>query len=262
MRTHAAVLLAFSALLHLAVAPALAKHGEGAGLPDDDDDDEAVTSSASTPSTSTSSAPSPSPSAPSFQFLQPGNTTTCQNVMLRWKATNFADPITITVTNDRATGPTAIDDNVLISRTLSTNVSASADQYMWVGVDVPQGLYVAVAVDTSHTAGIFSQSPPFFVQAGQDSGCLTISSASPASSRTSSPSQSNQPSPTATSSANAEPDTAQSKKLSPAVLGGVVAGVVVGVILLIFVFTFPPYWKEFRLKRARARRPGGPYYLF
>ncbi|KAI0693003.1 hypothetical protein C8T65DRAFT_711293 [Cerioporus squamosus] len=219
-----------------------------------------------------SDSPSPSPTAPSFQFLQPGNTTICQNVMLRWEATNLNVPITLTVTNDRATGSTAgVNDNVLISRTLSTNVSASAHQYMWVNVDVPQGLYVAVAFDTSHTAGIFSQSPPFSVQAGQDSGCLTISpsssgsvssTSSSASTSASAGSQSNNPSPASASGASAESDTSQTKKLSPAVLGGVVAGVVVGVILLIFVFTFPPYWKEFRLKRARARRPGGPYYLF
>ncbi|RPD59184.1 hypothetical protein L226DRAFT_561225 [Lentinus tigrinus ALCF2SS1-7] len=260
MRTPPAV-LAFAALLYLAV-PAFAKHGEG----EDGTSDAHSASQSSSPSassSSTSSASSPSPSGASIQFLQPSNATTCQDVMIRWQSTNLNVPITLTVTNDRATASPGVNDNVLISRTLATNLSASANQYMWLDVDVPQGLYVAVAFDTSHTAGVFSQSLPFFVQTGQDSSCLstgTSSSSSPTSSSNST--RSGVPSPTPTSGASAESDTAQPKKLSPAVLGGVVAGVIVGVILLILVFTFPHYWKEFRLKRARARRPGGPYYLF
>ena len=255
--------LAFAALLYLA-GPTLAKHGEGEDGNGSDDEAESLSSSASISHSSTTSNPSPSPSGPSFQFLQPGNTTTCQNMMFHWQSTNVNVPITIAVTNDRATTSPGVNDNVLISRTLSTNISPSASQFMWAEVDVPQGIYVAVAFDTSHTAGFFSQSPPFFVQTGQNSSCLSAAASS--SSTPSAPSHTSRsssvPSPTATSGVSSVSDTAQPKMLSPAVLGGVVAGVIVGVILLILVFTFPHYWKEIRFKRARARRPGGPYYLF
>ena len=60
----------------------------------------------------------------------------------------------------------------------------------------------------------------------------------------------------------ADNSAAPQKKLDPGVLGGVVAGVVIVVVLLILVFTFPHYWKERLVQRARSRRPGGPYYLF
>ena len=257
-----ALALVFAILLR-AVPGTFAKHGVG----DDDDDDSstsatsATTATSSTPSQASSTSASPSPSATPFQFLPPSNATTCQNVMIKWQS-NISAPMTLSVTNGRVMNPPSSSngDPVLVSRTLSTNVSASADQFMWVSVDVPPGSYVAVAFDTSQTAGIFAQSPPFFVQMGEDSSCLATASTTLPSSPSGSPTPTSGPdalSGSADASAGSQP-----KKLGAGVLAGVVVAVVVGVLLLILAATFPHYWKEALVRRRQKQHPGGPYHLF
>ncbi|TBU28999.1 hypothetical protein BD311DRAFT_721162 [Dichomitus squalens] len=272
----------------LSVVPGmLAKHGEGG---DDDDGAAPATStppaSSTPPATSATSAPpatssptatstppatstaaaatsstAPSPTPTPFQFLPPSNATTCQNVMLKWQS-NISTPITLSVTNGRVINPPASssENSVLVSRTLSTNVSASAGQFMWASVDVPPGPYVAVAFDTSQNTGIFAQSLPFFVQMGQDSSCLASASATSAPPPPGSPtstSDSEASSGSSDSSAGSQP-----KKLGAGVLAGVVVAVVVGVLLLILAATFPHYWKDAFIRRRQNQHPGGPYHLF
>ncbi|KAM5542615.1 hypothetical protein V8D89_003576 [Ganoderma adspersum] len=253
------------ALLFAAVSCALAKHGAGEGDDGDDDVQSTVTTTPSptTSSASTSASPSPTTTSP-FQFLPPSNATTCSNIMLQWQSTNLSVPLTLTITNERATaeGTPSGAGTTLVSRTLATNVSAAAGQFAWRTVDVPAGAYVAVAFDTARTAGIFVQSPSFFVQSGSDESCLASASNSSTSSdapTATSDAASSSSSPSDGSSGGAG---AQEKTLSPGVLGGVVAGVVVGVLLLILAVTFPHYRKEVLVRRRRNRHPGGPYHLF
>ena len=108
--------------------------------------------------------------------------------------------------------------------------------------------------DSGSETTALATSPVFSVLAGADTSCLAASSSSSSTGALGA----------AATGANADNSAGapSQKKLDPGVLGGVVAGVVVVVVLLILVFTFPHYWKEIRFKRARARRPGGPYYLF
>ena len=252
------------ALFFAAVSCALAKHGAGEGDGDDDDVQSTVTSTTPSP-TSSSSSPSASPTATSpFQFLPPSNTTTCSNIMLQWQPTNLSVPLTLTITNERATadGTPSGAGTTLVSRTLATNVSAAAGQFAWRTVDVPVGSYVAVAFDTARTAGIFVQSPSFFVTSGSDESCLASASNSSSSSGVPTATSATPSSSSSSSDSSGGGAGAQEKTLSPEVLGGVVAGVVVGVLLLILAVTFPHYWKERLVRRRRDRHPGGPYHLF
>ncbi|PIL30551.1 hypothetical protein GSI_07251 [Ganoderma sinense ZZ0214-1] len=252
------------ALLLAAVSCALAKHGEGE-TGGDADDVQSTTPAASgsnptSSSTSTSAAASPTSSSP-FHFLPPSNATTCSNMMLQWQSSNISVPLTLTITNERATadGTPSGAGTTLVSHTLATNVSAAADQFAWRTVDVPAGSYVAVAFDTARTLGIFVQSPDFFVQDGSDESCL----ASATNSSSGAPTATLDAASSSSSSDSSSGGTgAQEKTLSPGVLGGVVAGVVVGVLLLILAVTFPQYWKEILIRRRRNRHPGGPYHLF
>ncbi|KAI0747593.1 hypothetical protein C8Q80DRAFT_1353588 [Daedaleopsis nitida] len=256
--------------------------------------------SSSSPSSSASASPSAGP--PPFQFIQPANGTTCAPATLRWHAAAAlgTTSMTLTVTNDRAaTGPLASPASTsapaLVSRTLTTDVAAAAQAFTWPQVDVPPGTYVAVARDTAGARGVLVQSPPFLVSGGADTGCVLAvngtgvvsdshspggsgsgsgsdtddddsgsGSDSDSDSGSSSQASGSGPTPTGTGAAASDSTTAvaEPKKLSPAVLGGVVAGVAVGVVMLILVFTFPHYWKARLERRARNRRPGGPYYLF
>ncbi|OBZ75175.1 hypothetical protein A0H81_04817 [Grifola frondosa] len=145
----------------------------------------------------------------------------------------------------------------LVSRMLTTTVLSTASQFMWDSVNVPEGFYVAVAFDTPHTAGLFAQSPPFFVQTGQNVSCLATT-AIPSSSSSDSPSPTVSPGSEAASSSGASGP----KKLSPGALAGTISAVVVGVILLLIAFTYPQWWRHALPRRSRNRRPGGPYYLF
>ncbi|KAI1784055.1 hypothetical protein LXA43DRAFT_1125746 [Ganoderma leucocontextum] len=257
------------ALLFAAASCGLAKHGAG----DDGDDGPDVPSSTAPAPTSSSASPSPTTTTSLFQFLPPSNATTCQNITLEWQSANVSVPLTLTITNERATasGSPSGANTTLVSHTLATNVSAAAGQFAWRSVDVPQGSYVAVAFDTARTAGIFVQSPLFFVQTGHDSSCLAAAAAAaPSSSLASGSGSGASPSPTSSSASESSSSSessgggagAQPKNLSPAVLGGVVAGVVVGVLLLILAATFPHYWKAALVRRRRNRHPGGPYHLF
>nr|VWO99821.1 NOT4p [Ganoderma boninense] len=246
-------------LILAAISCALAKHGDKTG--EDADDDDVRTSSPT--STSTSTAPSPTPSS-LFQFLPPSNTTTCSNTVLQWQSTDISAPLTLTITNERATagGTPSGAGTPLVSRTLATNVSAAAGQFAWRTVDVPAGAYVAVAFDTARTAGIFVQSPSFFVQDGSDERCLASDSSSSSSAPTATSAAAASSSSGSSSGGTGAGTGAQEKTLSPGVLGGVVASVVVGVLLLILAVTFPHYWKETLIQRRRNRHPGGPYHLF
>ena len=180
--------------------------------------------------------------------------------------------------------------NILVARTLATTIPASACAFTWPAVDVPQGTYVAVAVApnpsvsaTSATARFSATSPPFVVSAGSDTSCLVPAPSVTADSRSSggpgsdsdsgsgsdseSDSDSGSQSPGGGGSGSPtgavqESDVDGPKRLSPAVLGGVVAGVVVGVVILVCVFAFPHCWRRRLERKARSRRPGGPYYLF
>ncbi|KAI0373279.1 hypothetical protein BV20DRAFT_963118 [Pilatotrama ljubarskyi] len=264
------------------IAPTLAKHGKGEEDADGDDDaaispttpglssttfESAPASSSIPPSSSTSSAPVPS-ITPHIQFLPPGNATECQSLALRWQSADISAPITLMITNDRAVGAAAggLSDDILITRTVATNVSASTSEYSWSPVDVLRGAYVAVAYDTSRALGILAESPPFFVLPGQDTSCLTAavgSLATPAASLfpPSTSSSTIVSSDAATPSATPSPDS-QPKTLSPGALGGTIAGISVAVILFVLACSFPHYWRSYLARRPRNSRPGGPYYLF
>ncbi|KAI0350209.1 hypothetical protein OH77DRAFT_1091447 [Trametes cingulata] len=262
----------------ICASPTLSKHGKG-GDDGDGDDDAAVSPTTTAPSTTAtsglasssiplpSSSSTPVPPIPSIQFLPPANVTECQSLNLRWQSTSVSAPITLMITNDRAVGPATggLSDDVLISRTVATNVSASTSQYSWSPVDVLRGAYVAVAYDTSRTLGILAQSPPFFVLPGQDTSCLTAATggATPTDPLLPSPTSS----PTSTGSDAAESSAVSSsdsrqKMLSPGALGGTIAGVSVAVVLFVLACSFPQCWKSHIARRPRNSRPGGPYYLF
>ena len=258
----------------LLVYAAFAKHGKDGDGDDDDtnENDDAVQSTdgnaaiATTSTTLTSSAiPSgATASSTSLHFLQPANATTCDSLTFRWDSTSSSAPLTLIVTNDRAVvnntqgGPGSANDATLVSRTLSTNVLASAAQYAWSPVDIPQGLYVVVAFDTSRSLGILAQSPPFSVLPSENTTCLASSSSGNATVTASAdPSSASSTDPTSSADGNGGP-----KMLSPAALGGTVAGVTVAIILLVLAFTFPHFWRRSPTRRPRGSRPGGPYYLF
>ncbi|KAI0654790.1 hypothetical protein C8Q70DRAFT_471683 [Cubamyces menziesii] len=255
----------------LLVGTAFAKHGKDGDGDDDDtnENDDAVQSTdgnaalATTTVTSSAIPSGAAASSTSLHFLQPANATTCGSLTFRWDSTSSSAPLTLIVTNDRAVvnntqgGPGSANDATLVSRTLSTNVLASAAQYAWSPVDIPQGLYVAVAFDTSRSLGILAQSPPFSVLPSGNTTCLASSSSGNATMTTSVDSSSaSSPGPTSSAASDGP------KMLSPAALGGTVAGVTVAIILLVLAFTFPHFWRRSPTRRPRGSRPGGPYYLF
>ncbi|KAL7283032.1 hypothetical protein ACG7TL_002456 [Trametes sanguinea] len=256
--------------LLLGAMPSTAKHGKGDNDGDDTDEDDAVptssSGSSSVPSSATSGSPAATTTASTIQLLQPSNVTTCQDLTLRWQSSAAVPPLTLMVTNDRAVAGSlggSAGDGLLVSHTLASNISASAAQYRWSPVDVPQGTYVVLALATSRMLG---QSPPFTVIAGQNASCLDssvtgTSSTSPpvpdSSSIGSSSASSSTFSPSSSSTSNP-----QSKSLSPAALGGTVAGITVAIVLLLLAFTFPYYRRNSLTRRPRNSRPGGPYYLF
>ena len=251
------------------VGSVYAKHGESSssssGSDDDDDDAVPTTSIAPTSSTATTSASATATSS-AFQFMQPSNATTCASAQLRWTLSS-SDPalsnatLSLAVSNDRAlfpksgSGPSATTSAppASVSRdvTPADGVAAAAGAFTWAAVDVPAGTYVALAFSSSDNGStdILGASPPFFVSAGNE-GCLAASSSVGTSTGAGATQTGGaDPNPKADNSA------APQKKLDPGVLGGVVAGVVIVVVLLILVFTFPHYWKERLVQRARSRRP-------
>ncbi|KAI8999033.1 hypothetical protein BD414DRAFT_476777 [Trametes punicea] len=267
--------------LLLFAIPIVAKHGGGEG--DEDGDGDAATAAAASPassgasssttpseqSSSTTSAPGPPvPTSSPIQLFQPANTTTCQELTLRWQSDITTAPLTLMITNDRAVlGAGQPAGSKLVSRILTTNISATATQYTWSPVDVPQGAYVAVAFDTPRTLGITAESPPFVVLLGQDTTCLTstvtaalVSSfiASSASNPTAGADASEPPVSIASSNATGS----QIKVLSPGALGGTVAGVTLVVVSLVLALTLSYYRENSLTRRPRNSRPGGPYYLF
>ncbi|KAH9890633.1 hypothetical protein C8Q73DRAFT_133612 [Cubamyces lactineus] len=264
----------------LLVNTAFAKHGKGGDGDDDDtkENDDAVQSSGedTTSATTTHAGSATSPAVPSgtgttsstvLHFLQPTNATTCESLTFRWAATSLSTPLTLIVTNDRAVvndtqgGADSTTDATLVSRTLSTNVPASATQYAWSPVDIPQGLYVVVAFDTSRSLGILAQSPPFSVLPSGNTTCLASSESSAGNATVTASADSSSTSSSSTSTSSASGGDGP-KMLSPAALGGTVAGVTVAIILLVLAFTIPHYWRRPPTRRPRGSRPGGPYYLF
>ncbi|KAI0329857.1 hypothetical protein GY45DRAFT_831915 [Cubamyces sp. BRFM 1775] len=261
---------------------AFAKHGKD-GDGDDDDTTEndaavqsgtggdAVQSATTTPPGSMTSPAIPSgttTASTALHFLQPTNATTCQSLTFRWDTTSLSTPLTFIVTNDRAvvnntqSGAAGSNDATLVSRTLSTDIPASASSYVWSPVDIPQGLYVVVAFDTSRTLGILAQSPPFSVLPSKNTTCLASSSAGNAT-VTASVDRSPVSSSLSSAPTSSAGDDDVPKRLSPAALGGTVAGVTVAIVLLVLAFTFPHFWRRSpTTRRPRGSRPGGPYYLF
>ena len=254
----------------LLVYAAFAKHGKDGDGDDDDtnENDDAVQSTDGNAALATTTVTSPAiPSGTAISsialhLLQPTNATTCDSLTFRWDSTtSLSAPLTLIVTNDRAVvnntqGGT--NDATLVSHTLSTNVPASAAQYVWSPVDIPQGLYVVVAFDTSRSLGILAQSLPFSVLPSENTTCLASSSSGNATVTASAdPSSASSTDPTSSADGNGGP-----KMLSPAALGGTVAGVTVAIILLVLAFTFPHFWRRSPTRRPRGSRPGGPYYLF
>ncbi|KAI9056929.1 hypothetical protein FKP32DRAFT_1762903 [Trametes sanguinea] len=248
----------------------MAKHGKGDNDGDDTDEDDAVpttsSGSPSVPSSATSGSPTATATGSPIQLLQPANVTTCQDLTLRWQSSAAVPPLTLMVTNDRAVAGSlggSAGDGILVSHTLASNISASATQYRWSPVDVPQGTYVVLALDTS---GMLGQSPPFTVLAGQNASCINSAATGASSTSPPVPDSSSIGSSPASSSASASgssrPSESPSKSLSPAALGGTVAGITVAIVLLLLAFTFPYYRRNSLTKRPRNSRPGGPYYLF
>ncbi|TCD70589.1 hypothetical protein EIP91_002619 [Steccherinum ochraceum] len=202
------------------------------------------------------------------------NTTTCQNTTLTWRFSGTQDvSLTITITNTPASpGNLGISNPIaLVSRVLGNDISSQAQQIVWNAVDIPAGVYQAVAFNTQQvetSPPIDTRSASFFVLAGDTSCMQAASSASnspPSAPATSLPvSTPAVPTPTDGDGSPAS-DTAdtQSKALSPAALAGTIVGVVAGVVLLLLAFTFPQLLRRTLPTRpSRGRRPGGPYMLF
>ncbi|KAA1471284.1 hypothetical protein DENSPDRAFT_102830 [Dentipellis sp. KUC8613] len=232
---------------------------------DDDDDDSPPPSSSqesysTTASTPASSSPSPSPSSViRFQLQPPGNSTTCGNMSLTWSYSGPKSvPLTVQITDTFASQVAIVPGHARVVstfRTLTTNVPSTASKLDWDPVDVDEGMYSAVAFDTSHTLGMYTQSPPFFVASGSDRSCLVgLPSPSSGSSATS-PTNSGSPLPSASSHAGIH--------LSPGALAGTIAGLIAGVIIIVAAFTVPRLIRHhLPSHRNRNRREGGPYYLF
>ncbi|KAJ3489924.1 hypothetical protein NLI96_g1771 [Meripilus lineatus] len=271
-------------VLFFAVIFAFAKHGEGERESDNDKSSStapAVTtsppssSSQSSLATPTSSSP-PSTSMVPFHFLPPSNTTTCQNMTIKWTYTATMDVLmTITITNERGAGIQSVapsNGTTLVSRTLTDAIPAKAQQILWNTVDVPSGTYVAVAFDTDGSAGISAASSPFFVLNGQDTSCLASNKSATASVSTQSvssqtsvshtPTAAGASSPSESGGSNAASLATPPKALSPGALAGTIVGIIVGVILLLIAFSYPHLWRHSLPNPARSRRPGGPYLLF
>ncbi|CAL1703530.1 unnamed protein product [Somion occarium] len=272
----------------VSVVPVFAKHGnKSASDGDEDEDDENDNDSdednnngdneednqdtvrsgsvSSLNPTQTNSAPpsstSTSLSSPDLQFIPPSNVTVCGSTTFRWNYNGTEDiALTIAVTNERSSQLASQQSNetMLISRTLTNTVSSNAKGMAWSRADVPAGAYVVLAFDTEQGSGLHAQSPPFFVVASTDMGCLTPTSITSPPSPTKSSNASSQD--TGTASPAPVQLQSQGKALSTGALAGTVIGVVVGVLLLLLAFNFPHFWRH-SLPR-RARRPGGPYLLF
>ncbi|KAL0580434.1 hypothetical protein V5O48_001587 [Marasmius crinis-equi] len=183
-----------------------------------------------TPSSNTTSNSSAGPQDPGLSFSRPDNASTCASTTLFWTPTGglAKELITLAVTNQGVEGATPYTP---LSRTVASNVSADAQFFTWLNVDVPPGWYKAQAQYPNAT--VVSQSSAFFVSMGTNMSCFT----------------------SGTNASHHYPTHKPAHHgISRAELIGIVVGSVAGVAILLMAFAFPHLWRHSLVSSKAQRR--------
>lgn len=193
------------------------------------------------PSTSLSSSPAVSSNSgvSTLQFSDMQNATTCQSYRVSWSYTgpNPDSDIILSINQD----PTGSKNDtmplylpLIPIRTLSSNISSTATDFIWGSVDLEQGSYMlnARAVNPNESAKFVCRPTRLYVVNGTDTDCIKY------------------------------PESAISSESRPRLSKGDIAGIIIGAIaaggLLAVAFIFPRLWRR-DLPSPKRRRP---YYLY
>ncbi|KAK1220363.1 hypothetical protein PQX77_016854 [Marasmius sp. AFHP31] len=137
------------------------------------------------------------------------------------------------------------DSSGSVANILGTNINAEQEGFAWDKVNVPQGWYILVAVQsgTSNVLG-FSRSS-FFVRNGTDVSCIQTTQPTSTSQTSSTGTQTSAPPSTDTGTPSGAAQT------SSVNIGGIVGGVVGGIVLLAIILFAACCWRRGK-RRAQA----------
>jgi len=176
------------------------------------------------------SPPGSSSPALIWSFDAPSNATTCEPFTITWNLNTplnlmAVDVMTLYIDNNN-------DTHKVVNLTIDINVPLLEERFTWSAVTVPPGSYVIQGIQTEAN-GTSGTSPPFSVQAGTNTSCITSTGASLGSTL-------NVHHPTKTA----------------AIAGGVVGGLVLLACLAMAAFFIHTVRRRRQPKRARTGRGG------